>query len=54
MILPRRTAWPRTPALQHGELLAEHEVLEDKIAAAGKQADKRAELQERQVEHGLE
>jgi len=29
-------AWPRAPALQHGELLAEHEVLEDKIAAAAK------------------
>jgi len=47
-------AWPRASPLEHGELLAEHEVLEDKIAAAAKQADKRAEPQERQVEHGLE
>jgi hypothetical protein len=33
--------------------LQEHEVLEDKIAVAAKQADKRAELQKRQVERGL-
>jgi hypothetical protein len=36
-------AWP----LRHGELLAEHEILENKIAAAAKQLDKRAEAQER-------
>jgi hypothetical protein len=47
-------AWPRAPALPHGELLAEHEVPEDKIAAAAKQADKRAEPQERQAELGRE
>jgi hypothetical protein len=29
-------AWPRAPAFQHCELLAEHEVLEDKIAAVAK------------------
>ena len=40
--------------LQYGELPAEHEVLEDKIVAAAKEADKRDEPQERQVEHGLE
>jgi len=37
----------RTSPLQHGELLAEHEVLKDKIAAAAKQVNKRAEQQER-------
>jgi hypothetical protein len=47
-------AWPRASPLEHGELLAEHEVLEDKIATAAKQADKRAKPQEGQVEHGPE
>jgi cytochrome oxidase assembly protein ShyY1 len=36
-------AWARASPLQHGELLAKHEVLEDKIVAAAKQADPRAE-----------
>lgn len=40
--------------LQHGELLGEHEVLEDNTVAAAKQANKRAEPQERQVRQGLE
>jgi hypothetical protein len=35
-------------------LLAEQEIFEDKIAGAAKQADKGAEPQERQAEHGLE
>jgi len=35
-------------------LLAEHKVLEDKIAASAKQLDKRTEAQERKVKHGLE
>jgi hypothetical protein len=35
-------------------LLAEHEVLEDKIAAAAKQAGKRAEPQVGHVEHCVE
>jgi hypothetical protein len=43
----------RTSPLQHGELLAEHEVLKDKIAADAKEANKRAEPQKKRVEHGL-
>jgi hypothetical protein len=46
-------AWPRASPLQHRELLAKHEVLDDKIAPAAKLAEKRAEPQARQVEHGL-
>jgi hypothetical protein len=42
------------PPLQHGELLAEHTVLQKKISTATKEAKERAEPEKKQVEHGSE
>ena len=47
-------ARPCMPPLQHGELLAEHKVFQDKIPAATKEADERAERELKQCEHGSE
>jgi hypothetical protein len=35
--------WPRSAPLQHGELLAEHEVLKDQIPAVTEEANERSE-----------
>lgn len=42
------------PSLQHGELLGEHEVLEDQIPADTEEANKRSQAEQKQVEHGAE
>ena len=42
------------PPLQHGELLAEYKVLQEKIPTAAKEAKKPAEPEQEQVEHGSE
>ncbi len=47
-------AWPSMPPLQHGELLAEHKVLREKIPTATKVAQERAEPEQKQLEHGSE
>ncbi len=47
-------AWARMSALQHGELLAEHKVLQEKIPTATKEAKESAEAEQKQVEHGSE
>jgi len=47
-------AWPSMPPLQHGELLAEHKVLQEKIPTATKEAMERAEPKQKLVEHGSE
>ena len=40
--------------LQHNELLPEHEVFQDKIPTATKEAAERSEPKQKQVEHGPE
>ena len=45
---------PRAAPLQHGELLPEHEVLEDEIPAATEEAEERSEAEQKQIEHGSE
>jgi len=40
------------PSPQHGELLAEHKVFQERIPMAAKEAKDRAEPQQKQVEHG--
>lgn len=45
---------PRAAPLQHGELLPEHEVLEDKIPATTEEAEERSEAEQKQIEHGSE
>jgi hypothetical protein len=47
-------AWPSMPPLQHGVLLAEHKVFQEKIPTATKEAKERAEPEQKQVEHGSE
>ena len=47
-------AWPSMPPLQHGELLSEHKVLQEKIPTATKKAMERAEPKQKLVEHGSE
>lgn len=47
-------ARPRAAPLQHGELLPEHEVLEDEIPAATEEAEERSEAEQMQIEHGSE
>ena len=42
------------PPLQNSELPTEHEILEDEIPATTKEADERAEPEQRQIEHGSE
>jgi hypothetical protein len=42
------------PPLQHGELLAEHKVFQDKIPTATKEADERPEQEQKECEHGPE
>jgi hypothetical protein len=42
------------PPLQHGELLAEHTVFQEKISTATKEVTERAEPEKKQVEHGSE
>jgi len=42
------------PPLQHGVLLAEHEVFQEKIPTATKEAKGRAEPEQKQVGHGSE
>jgi len=42
------------PPLQHGELLAEHTVFQEKISTATKAAKERAEPEQKQVGHGSE
>jgi hypothetical protein len=43
--------WPRLSSLQHGELLPEHEVLEDEIPMATKEASEGSEPEQKHVEH---
>jgi hypothetical protein len=47
-------AWPSMPPLQHGVLLAEHKVFQEKIPTATKEAKERAEPEQKQVGHGSE
>jgi hypothetical protein len=44
--------WPLMPPLQHGDLLAEHKVLQKKIPTAKKEAQQRVEPDQKQVEYG--
>ncbi len=46
--------WPSMPPLQHGELLSEHKVLQEKIPTATKGAKESTEPEQKQVEHGSE
>jgi hypothetical protein len=45
---------PRTPPLQHRELLPKREIFKDDIPAATKHASKRSEQEKEQIEHGRE
>ena len=42
------------PPIQHGELLSEHKVLQEKIPTATKEAKGRAEPEQKQLGHGSE
>ena len=42
------------PSPQHGELLSEHKVFQEKIPTAAKEAKDRAEPEQKHVEHGSE
>jgi hypothetical protein len=45
-------AWPSMPPLQHGVLLAEHKVSQEKIPTATKEAKERSEPEQKQIGHG--
>jgi hypothetical protein len=44
-------AWPRASPLQHGELLAKNQVLQDQTPLAAKEANEDSELEQKHVEH---
>ena len=44
-------AWPRASPLQHGELLAKSQVLQDQTPLAAKEANEDSELEQKHVEH---
>jgi hypothetical protein len=53
-LIEEAKARSRMSTLQHGELLPEHEILQNKIPAATEKANQGSDPEEKQTEHGKE